>query len=194
MTAVAPGRNVAPVSDVPGEQLTSEGGSREGTTAPRKGARWPLLLGTAALVLALDQLTKWWAVEVLDTRTIELVGSLRLSVTVNYGSAFSLANGRGPLISLLALAIVAVLLRSGRNARTVPLAVAIGLVLGGAVGNLVDRAFRPGDGFLGGGVVDFVDLQWWPVFNLADAAIVVGAVLLFLAQWREDGAEAGKPA
>ena len=129
-------------------------------------------------------------------RTIDLVGSLRLSLTVNYGSAFSLANGRGPLISLLALVIVAVLLRSGRNATRPAMAVAIGLVLGGAIGNLLDRAFRAGDGFLGGGVVDFVDLQWWPVFNVADAAIVVGAVLLFLAQWREDDAEArrGVPA
>lgn len=179
------------------EQDIEGGGAPAGDAlapaAPAR-ARWALLFGVAAAVLALDQLTKWWAVEVLDTRSIEVVGSLRLNLTVNYGSAFSLANGRGPLISLLALAIVAVLLRSGRNARTVPLAVAIGLVLGGAIGNLVDRAFRPGDGFLGGGVVDFVDLQWWPVFNLADAGIVVGAVLLFLSQWREDAVEAGKPA
>jgi signal peptidase II len=65
------------------------------------------------------------------------------------------------------------------------MAVSIGLVLGGALGNLVDRAFRPGDGFLGGGVVDFIDLQWWPVFNLADSAIVVGAIVLFFAQWSE---------
>ena len=60
------------------------------------------------------------------------------------------------------------------------------MVLGGAVGNLPDRAFRAGDGFLGGGVVDFVDLQWWPVFNVADAAIVVGAIGLFLLQWQDD--------
>jgi signal peptidase II len=60
------------------------------------------------------------------------------------------------------------------------------MVLGGAIGNLLDRAFRPGDGFLGGGVVDFIDLQWWPVFNLADSAIVVGAITLFLLQWQDD--------
>jgi signal peptidase II len=195
LTAVAPGRNVAPVSDVTGEQLTNEGGSPEGATAPRDGARWPLLLGTAALVLALDQLTKWWAVEVLDTRTIDIVGSLRLRLTVNYGSAFSLANGRGPLISLLAIVIVVVLLRSGRHATRPAMAIAIGMVLGGAFGNLLDRAFRVGDGFLGGGVVDFVDLQWWPVFNLADSAIVVGAIGLFLLQWQDDGdAGAERPA
>lgn len=149
-------------------------------------ARWPLLLGIAAFVLALDQMSKAWAVEALgDGDIIDLVGSLRLRLTMNYGSAFSLADGRGPLISLLALVVVAVLLRTGRHATRPSMAVALGLVLGGAFGNLVDRAFRAGDGFLGGGVVDFIDLQWWPVFNVADSAIVVGAILLFLVQWRE---------
>src|SRR5262245_51383047 len=195
LTAVAPGRNVSPMSDVTGEKLTSEGGSPAGASASRRGARWPLLLGTAAVVLVLDQLSKWWAVEVLDTRTIDLVGSLRLRLTINYGSAFSLANGRGPLISLLAIVIVVILLRSGRHATRPAMAIAIGMVLGGAFGNLLDRAFRAGDGFLGGGVVDFVDLQWWPVFNLADSAIVVGAIALFLLQWQDDeDAGAERPA
>ncbi len=149
-------------------------------------ARWPLLLGVAAVVLAVDQLSKAWAVEALgDGDVVDLVGSLRLRLTMNYGSAFSLADGRGPLISLLALVVVAVLLRTGRHATRPSMAVALGLVLGGAFGNLIDRAFRAGDGFLGGGVVDFIDLQWWPVFNVADSAIVVGAILLFLVQWRE---------
>jgi signal peptidase II len=160
------------------------------TPAPR--ARWPLLLGVAAAVLAADQLTKWWAVETLDTRTIDVVWTLRFNLTINYGSAFSVAEGRGAVISLLALVIVAVLLRSGRYATRPGMAVAIGLVFGGAVGNLIDRAFRAGDGFLGGGVVDFIDLQWWPVFNIADAAIVVGALLLFGTQWRQgDATDAG---
>ena len=183
---MAQGRNVTGVSDVSGEQLATEGESASGATARHGRARWPLLLGTAALVLALDQLSKWWAVNVLDMRTIELVGSLRLRLTINYGSAFSLADGRGPLISLLAIVIVVFLLRSGRHATSPAMAITIGMVLGGAIGNLLDRAFRPGDGFLGGGVVDFVDLQWWPVFNLADSAIVVGAIALFLLQWQDE--------
>jgi signal peptidase II len=159
------------------------------------GARLPLLLGVAALVLALDQLTKAWAVSALaDGHVIDLVGSLRLRLTMNYGSAFSIANGRGALISLLALAVVAVLLATGRHSRSPAMAVALGLVVGGAFGNLIDRAAREGDGFLGGGVVDFVDLQWWPVFNLADSAIVVGALLLFAVQWREaDEPDAAPP-
>ncbi|MDD9370517.1 MAG: signal peptidase II [Acidimicrobiales bacterium] len=157
-------------------------------------ARWPLLLSVAAAALALDQLTKAWAVARLgDGEIIDLVGSLRFRLTMNFGSAFSLADGRGPLISLLALVVVAVLLRTGRHATRPTMAVALGLVLGGAIGNLIDRAFREGDGFLGGGVVDFVDLQWWPVFNVADSAIVVGAILLFIAQWREPEPEDAAP-
>mgnify|MGYP006352660407 CR=1 FL=1 len=195
MTRVPPGRNVTGVSDVSGDRVATEGPPPAGTPVPRARARWPLLLGTAALVLALDQLTKWWAVEVLDTRSIDLVGSLRLRLTINYGSAFSLADGRGPLISLLAIVIVIILLRSGRHATSPAIAITIGMVLGGAVGNLLDRAFRAGEGFLGGGVVDFVDLQWWPVFNLADSAIVVGAIGLFLLQWQDDDkAGAERPA
>ena len=58
--------------------------------------------------------------------------------------------------------------------------VLLGMILGGAVGNLADRAARAGDGFLGGAVVDFIDLQWWPVFNAADSAIVVAGVILVL--------------
>ena len=186
MTRGARGRNVTGVSDVSREQLTTEGETASEAPARHGRARWPLLLGTAALVLALDQLTKWWAVNVLDMRTIELVGSLRLRLTINYGSAFSLADGRGPLISLLAIVIVVFLLRSGRHATSPAMAITIGMVLGGAIGNLLDRAFRAGDGFLGGGVVDFIDLQWWPVFNLADSAIVVGAIALFLLQWQDE--------
>jgi signal peptidase II len=150
------------------------------------GARWPLLLGVAAVVLALDQLTKSWVVSALgDGDVVDLVGSLRLRLVVNHGSAFSLTDGRGALISILALVVVALLLRTGRHASGAPMAVALGLVVGGALGNLTDRAFRAGDGFMGGGVVDFVDLQWWPVFNLADSAVVIGAILLFVLQWRD---------
>jgi signal peptidase II len=178
----------APVRDDREDEAPAAGGPAADATedpAPRRG-RWSLLLAVAAFVLALDQLSKAWVVSELgDGRTIELVGSLRLRLTMNYGSAFSLANGRGALISLLALVVVAVLLRTGRHARSPVMAVALGLVVGGALGNLLDRAFRAGDGFLGGGVVDFVDLQWWPVFNLADSAIVVGAITLFVVQWRE---------
>jgi len=136
-------------------------------------------------VYVADQLSKWWAVDTLDTRTIDVVWTLRFRLALNHGAAFSLSQGRGALISLLALVVVGVLLRSGRHATRPLAAVALGLVLGGALGNLSDRAFREGEGFLGGGVVDFVDFQWWPIFNVADMGVVCGAVLLIAASWRE---------
>jgi signal peptidase II len=153
--------------------------------------RWSLLAGIAAGVLAFDQLTKWWAVNTLDTRMIDLVGSLRLRLTYNYGAAFSISQGRGALISVLAIIVVGVLVFSGRQATRPLAAVALGMVLGGAIGNLSDRAFREGDGILGGGVVDFIDLQWWPIFNVADSAVVCGALLLVAASWRDDVAARG---
>lgn len=149
-------------------------------------------LGLGAVVVAVDQLTKHLALGALqDGRVVEVVGSLQLRLFFNTGSAFSLGAGRGGLIGLLAIAIVVVLVRSARSVPRGLGTVALGLVLGGAAGNLVDRGFRRGDGFLGGAVVDFVDLQWWPVFNVADAAIVVGAVLLVVASIRADRAAAG---
>jgi signal peptidase II len=143
-------------------------------------ARLPLVLAVAAAVATADQLTKWWAVTTLDDRTIDLVWTLRLHLTLNFGSAFSLRWANGPIISLVVVIVVVLLLRSGAGAHSKVAAVGLGLVLGGAAGNLADRMFRAGDGFLGGGVVDFIDLQWWPVFNLADSAVVIGAGLLII--------------
>ena len=62
--------------------------------------------------------------------------------------------------------------------------IAVGAIIGGAIGNLADRVFREGGGFFGGAVVDFIDLQWWPVFNVADSAIVVGGILVVWRGWR----------
>jgi signal peptidase II len=184
------------MADMTETETTGETGRTEAATTAGGRPRWGLLGGLAVTVLVLDQLTKWWAVSELgDGHAVDVVGSLRFKLAYNTGSAFSLAQGRGALISLLALAVVAVLLRSGRHATRPLAALALGLVVGGAVGNLVDRAFRdgPGDeGFLGGAVVDFIDLQWWPVFNLADSAIVCGAILLVLTSWRDESGESDK--
>ena len=145
----------------------------------RAGARLVPVLVVAAIVLALDQLTKWWALATVSDRTIDVVWTLRLHVTHNTGAAFSLfaGSGIGPLIALVAVGIVGVLLWPGRFVTSRLGTVALGMVLGGAVGNLIDRVFR-GEGVLDGAVVDFIDLQWWPVFNVADAAVVVGSILL----------------
>jgi signal peptidase II len=141
--------------------------------------------GIAALVVALDQLAKHWALQALDDGPIELVGSLRLKLTFNSGAAFSLGDGRTTLIAAVGLVVAAIIVRLGLRAERRLWALGLGVVLGGALGNLADRAFRSGDGVLGGHVVDFVDLQWWPVFNVADAALWVGIGLLLVSSWRE---------
>lgn len=141
---------------------------------------WPLLGGVAGAVIVVDQLTKWWAVDELSDGEVELVGSLQLNLVRNLGSAFSIGGGTGwgALVSVAGLVIVAGMLWLARSTTSRLGLVALGLVIGGAVGNLIDRAARSERGFMGGGVVDFVDLQWWPVFNVADAAVVIGVIML----------------
>ncbi len=130
-------------------------------------------------MVAADQATKAWALAALDGgATVELVGTLRLRLVFNRGTAFGLGSRFAPLIALLGVAVVVFLARSGGALQRRRARASLGLVLGGAVGNLLDRMSRSGGGVLGGAVVDFVDLRWWPVFNLADAAITVGALLL----------------
>ena len=145
------------------------------------------LVGIVALaVLVADQATKAWALNALDGgRVIEVVGSLQFNLYFNRGVAFSLGSdsGLGPWISVLAVLVV-VGVSFGSTSRFPLGAVASGLISGGAAGNLIDRAFRGDDGFLHGAVIDFIDLQWWPVFNIADSAIVVGATLLVVASFR----------
>lgn len=157
-----------------------EHGVESPLTARRSRPWWAGIAATALVVVALDQLTKGWALEALDDRTIDLFWTLRLRLVFNSGAAFGLGSRFSPVIALLVVAIVLVLLRAGRGLRGRVAPLSVGLVVGGALGNLLDRVFREGGGFLGGAVVDFLDLQWWPVFNVADVAVVVGAVLLSL--------------
>jgi signal peptidase II len=151
------------------------------TERPRPAVRrgW-LIAGSAAVVLLLDQLTKHWAVTALDpyTEGIHVLGPLWFRLAFNSGMSFSLGAGLGPVVALIAFVIVGVLLWLSRSIRSVPQLILIGIVMGGAIGNLCDRVFRAGDGFLGGHVVDFVYVGWWPTFNVADSAIVVGGIVL----------------
>jgi len=152
---------------------------------PRR--RTALVVVVAAAVITIDQLTKTWAVHTLATRDIDLFWTLRFHLARNRGPAFSLGFGSGGLIAILAIVIVIVFLVIGRSVDTKLGVLSLGLVLGGAIGNLVDRAFREGSGFLGGGVIDFIDPQWWPIFNVADMAVTIGGVLLVFTASSDSG-------
>ncbi len=150
---------------------------------PPARPRTRLLLSLAAVVLALDVVTKVVVVATVDPGAdIRLLGgALYLTQLRNLGAAFSFAEGATILFSLIAVAVSVVIVRTARRLFSTGWATALGLVLGGAVGNLVDRVFRD-PGFLRGGVVDFVsvfapDGRVWPVFNVADSAIVCGGIL-----------------
>jgi signal peptidase II len=142
---------------------------------------------TAAIVLVCDRLTKLWAEHALPDHPRDVIdGILRFRYTTNSGGAFSLGD-RAPLVfAVAALAVCAAIAITSFRARSAWHAVALGLVLGGAAGNLIDRITRgPG---LSGRVIDFIDLHVWPVFNVADASIVVGAILLVVLALREGAA------
>lgn len=159
-------------------RVVQEHGSRASVTRLSRQRRTALVVAVAAIVITIDQLTKTWAVRTLATRDIDLFWTLRFHLASNRGPAFSLGFVSGGVIAILAIVIVIVFLVIGRSIDTRLGVLSLGLVLGGAIGNLVDRAFREGSGFLGGAVVDFIDPQWWPVFNVADMAITIGGVLL----------------
>jgi signal peptidase II len=164
--------------------------------AKRFGGLGPSV-AVAAVVVAVDQLTKAWALDRLDGgRDIDLFWTLRLHLTFNSGMAFSRGRGLGPVIGVVALVVVVMLLSSLRRSGSVLATVAVGAVVGGAAGNIADRLFRSDDGFLQGHVIDFIDLQWWPVFNVADVGITVGGALLLLSaalgeRHRRDGESTG---
>jgi signal peptidase II len=140
--------------------------------------RAPVLI--ALVVVLLDQLTKHWAVNRLsDGRIIEVVWTLQFNLAFNSGMAFSRGQGMGPYIAVVATLVIVWLLVSLRSGGTKLGALGMGLLIGGAAGNLVDRMFR-GDAWLRGSVVDFIDFQWFPIFNIADIAVNVGAGLLIL--------------
>lgn len=151
-----------------------------------RARRWYLAI--ALVVVILDQVSKTWAMNALDDgRVIDVVWTLRFALGFNSGMAFSKAEGWGPVIGVVATVVLVYLLSTLRRAGSAVSATGLALVIGGASGNLVDRLFR-GDAWMRGSVVDFIDLQWWPVFNVADSAITVGAVLLVLGALRESRA------
>lgn len=150
-------------------------------TEPCRAGRWYLL---ACLIVTIDQLTKYWISSVFSYgETLELLPVLNLTLVHNMGAAFSFLSDAGgwqrwffAIVSLV-VSLVLVVWLYRLPARQTLLATALALVLGGAVGNLWDRVVL-------GYVVDFIDFYYqnhhWPAFNVADAAITLGAVLLIL--------------
>jgi signal peptidase II len=144
--------------------------------------RW-VVVGIIAIV-ALDQLTKSWAVSALADGPKRIIGdNVEFMLTRNGGSAFSRFQGLTPVLAIGAIIVTIVLARVLRRATDRLLIVALTLVLGGALGNLCDRIFRA-PGFLRGHVVDFVAVGWWPVFNVADSCVTIGAILLIIRSLR----------
>jgi signal peptidase II len=140
------------------------------------------VLGPCVAVLIADQLTKRLAVaELADGPTREVLG-VRFNLFFNPGASFSMfADGSaGPVLGILALIISGVLIRAGMRATDSWSPWVYGVIAGGALGNFLDRLLRAEDGFLSGTVVDFIDLGWWPVFNVADSALIAGVGALFL--------------
>ena len=154
----------------------------EQDTATPARRRVGVLIGVAALVYAADVISKVIVVATLrETVPVRVVGPLlRLDYIRNPGAAFSLgADGYTVVFTLIAAAVIVAILRLARTLASRRWAVALGLLLGGALGNLTDRIVRS-PGPLRGWVVDFIQLPHWPVFNLADSAICCAGALMVL--------------
>jgi len=144
-------------------------------TVPGRFARVSIAL---ALIVAADQATKSVAVAHWSDRPRPIIGThVQFLVTRNPGSAFSRFQNLTPVLAVGAIVIAVVLAHAARNATDKLTLCALVLLLGGALGNLTDRIVRA-PGFLSGHVVDFVQVGWWPVFNVADSCVTVGAVLI----------------
>jgi signal peptidase II len=144
---------------------------------PRAASRRAgIVVGVAATVVSADQVTKTLAVDHLTGGPVHVIGPFSFALAYNSGVAFSLFAGVGLPIVLLALCLVGLVVWFARGTPSRTGSVAIGLVAGGAVGNLSDRLFRND----GGAVVDFIHTGFWPTFNVADASVVCGCVLLVI--------------
>jgi signal peptidase II len=145
-----------------------------------RGAAHRVALLSAGVVLVVDQVTKNWAQASFAGGPTQIIGDwLQFTYTKNAGAAFSSFTDSGQLIGIIGIAIIGFLLYVlGKSSRRIEV-FALGLILGGALGNLTDRVFR-GPGFLDGAVVDWID--WWfiPTFNIADASLNVGVAALLL--------------
>lgn len=159
----------------------------------RIGAIPRLSLIVAAVAVSIDQLTKEWAVSHLaDGHVDHVIWTLQFNLSFNGGMAFGQAQGWGPIIAVVATLVIVGFVLTLKNSDGRLSAVAVGSIVGGALGNLLDRLFR-NEAWLHGRVVDFIDFQWFPIFNVADICINVGGALLVLAYFRAGRRPMGSP-
>ena len=142
---------------------------------------WRSLYLIAWVVWLIDLGTKVWAEKVLSSRAnIEILGSfLQLTFIRNSGAAFSIGAGKTIIFTIFALMVLILITRYAPQLTSRGWAMVCGLVLGGILGNLTDRIFRA-PSFLQGHVIDWIQLPRWPVFNVADSAIVIAAVIALI--------------
>lgn len=148
---------------------------------PRRSLVWVTLVVAGAVILV-DRLTKWWAVADLKPRQqpIDVIGTfLQLRYVENTGAAFGIGTGVTWVFTGIAIIVAVVIIRTSRRIGSVAWAIAFGALLGGAVGNLIDRLVNPPSPGMGY-VVDFISMPPFQVFNLADASIVCSAVLMVI--------------
>lgn len=153
-----------------------------------RARRLGVLAALAVLVYALDLASKTLVVKLLEGREpVQVIGGvLQLRVIRNSGAAFSIGTGMTIIFTVIAAGVVVAILRTARKLRSGPWAITLGLLLGGALGNLTDRLFRYPAPFQGH-VVDWIEvfpITRFPVFNLADSAIVCGGILAVFLAWR----------
>lgn len=147
----------------------------------------------AAVAVCIDQLTKTWAMSHLaDGHVDHIVWTLQFNLSFNGGMAFGRAQGWGPVIAVVATLVVIGFVLTLKKSDGRLSAVAVGSIVGGALGNLGDRLFR-NDAWLHGQVVDFIDFQWFPIFNVADICINVGGALLIIGFLRAGSRGAATP-
>ncbi|MEU6066605.1 signal peptidase II [Streptomyces sp. NPDC047082] len=180
------GGEKAAAADAPGVSGAS-GADERGAVAerPRGKRRIAVLFAVAAFAYALDLISKMLVVARLEHHApIKLVGDwLELNALRNPGAAFGFGQAFTIIFTVIAAAVIVVIIRLARKLYSLPWAIALGLLLGGALGNLTDRIFRS-PGLFEGEVVDFIAPKGFAVFNLADSAIVCGGILIVLLSFR----------
>ncbi|MEK6649124.1 MAG: signal peptidase II [Actinomycetota bacterium] len=147
---------------------------------------WSSVLLSAWFVWLADVGSKTWALIYLEGREpVKIIGTfLQLALTKNSGAAFSFATNGTVFLTTFGLLVVVLIGFWTRRITSRPWAIALGLVLGGTLGNLTDRTFRSGHGAFRGEVIDWIALPHWPTFNVADSAIVIAAVVAMILSFR----------